>query len=160
MYRMSRNFEASILKYIEINIETDWDNVKVIKAFSKVSTKYTDSTPVVCVQVGITNHKFIEVGSTATSRNPLVIIDIFANNDGQKLDLKDYLVEILKKGMPYYEFIIEGGKITGQISAGRIKILSILDVPIDLDIDKTTLSKVDKNRHRLTLTTTTNIREA
>lgn len=158
-YRESRNFEASVIKFLTDELATDWENVQIEKTFARVSTSFNDNTPVVCVRVGITTHDRVEIGSFTTKRNPLIIIDIFANNDGQKLDLKDYIIEKIKGGLNYYEFVIENNVITGKIKAGAITVKEITDMPVYGDIDKNALSKVDRYRWRITLLTTTSLVE-
>jgi len=159
VYRQSRNFEASIVTFLTAELLVDWSGVAVEKSFAKVASEFGDDTPVVCVQVGITTHQKAEIGTDSTVRDPLVIIDIFANNDGQRLDLKDYIIEKVKSGMTYYAFTVVNNIITAQVDSGNIVVKSITDTPIDLDADKQSLDKVDRYRHRITLTTTTNIVE-
>jgi len=155
-YRISRNFEASVIKFLENNFVLDWNGVRVEKSQARV---YNGTLPVVCVQLGVTNYNYAEVGSDSIIRTPLIIIDIYAKNDGQRLDLKDYIISKVKSGMPYYEFIIENGNIVSQNQTGNIMVKKILDVPVNFDVDKDKLDKSNRYRHRITLTTTINVAE-
>lgn len=147
-YRTSRNFEASIIQYIEDQLIGDWDNIVVEKTFAKVSLS---NLPVICVRVGVTDHTRAEIGETSTYRTANILLDIFAENDGQRLDLKDWLIGKLRSGLPYYEYIIVNGKIQDKTQNGRINVLNIDDVPVDFDIDKEKLDVVDRYRHLITL---------
>lgn len=152
-YRPSRNFEATIIDYLKDSLDiTDWTGISVEKTFNRA---YELPVPVICVRVGNTIHEKIEIGDNYTIRDAIVLIDIFASSDGQRLDLKDYLIEKLKDGMPFYEYIIENGRIIDKIYIGRLNVKSISDTPIDFDSDRSNLDKHDRYRHLLTLTVTT-----
>lgn len=147
-YRHSRAIEASIMDYITQELIGNWTNVAVEKTFAKI---YSISLPSICIRLSDTIHTTAEVGSTATIRTPLVLIDLFCDNDGQRLDLKDFLVEKLKAGLPYYDYTITNSVVSNKVQNGRIRIISISDTPIDLGIDKDKLDPRDRYRHLLTL---------
>jgi len=147
-YRISRNIEASIIEYIKSELSGSWSGINVEKTFARV---YDIDTPIICVRVGNTTHDDAEIGDNATIRTIQVLIDIFAENDGQRLDLKDYLVSILKGGLVYYSYEIENGTIKTKTSAGRIRVLNIDDTPVEFDVEKSRLDVHDRYRHLLTL---------
>ncbi len=152
MYRISRNIEASIIQFLQTKLAEDgWTNINVEKTFKRVySTEVT--VPVICIRVGNTEHEFVEIGTNSTLRNPLILIDIFASSDGQRLDLKDYIVSILKHGCIYYEYIIDSnGEIESKTQNGKIKVIGISDTIVDLNIDKDTLDPKDRYRHLISL---------
>jgi len=147
-YRTSRNLEASVIQYIEDQLAGDWTNVAVEKTFANVNSS---NLPAICVRVGVTDHTKAEIGETSTYRTTNVLLDIFATSDGIRLDLKDYLIEKLKSGLPYYEYTIINGQIQSKTQNGRINVLNIDDVPVDFDVDKNELSVEDRFRHLITL---------
>jgi len=157
LYRTSRNIEASTIHEIElILIANSWSGVSVEKTFAKV---YSLECPVICVRVEDTTHNKIEIGSNSTQRDVLVFIDIFAENDGQRLDLKDTLIESLKKNWTYYEYEIGSGAIKIKTQAGRLTVIDIRDTPINFDVNKNNLDVHDRYRHLLTFTVSLNIIE-
>lgn len=148
-YRYSRNIEASIIDYLATELNGHFTNINVEKTFARVEEL---DLPTVCVRVGITAHDPAEVGSNATVRTPEVLIDIFATSDGQRLDLKDFIIEKLKGGCPYYDYTIINGAVDTKTANGRIRILNIDDIPVNADADKNQLDVHDRYRHLLTLT--------
>lgn len=149
-YRTSRNLEASLIDFIISGLSTGgWTGITVEKSFARV---YEIELPVICVRLTTTTHNHIEIGDNATNRVPLIIIDIFAKNDGQRLDLKDFLISLLKGGVPYFDYVVSGNTVSTKTPNGRIRVLSIGDNPIDLSQDKATLDEHDKYRHQLVLT--------
>jgi len=150
-YRISRNMEASLIDYIKDELASaSWNNVNVEKTFAKV---YDIDLPTICVRVGDTTHEQAEVGSNSTVRAPFILIDIFAKDDGGRLDLKDFLVSILKHGCPYYDYTVVNGSIQSKVQNGRIRVTNIDDTGVDLGVDKSNLDVHDRYRHLLTLTT-------
>jgi len=103
------------------------------------------------VRCGVTNHVKAEVGGDATIRTAQVLIDIFASDDGQRLDIKDYIIRKVKGGLPYYEYTIVNGQLQSKTQNGRIRVLSIDDTPLEFDVDKDKLDIRDRYRHLLTL---------
>lgn len=154
-YRQTRNIEASIIQFLENNFDNDWGNITVTKTFKRVYEipfSEKDKTACICIRVGTTDHERVEIGGNSTRRETQVLIDIFASNDGQRLDLKDYIIEKLKSGLPYYEYIITNGQIQSKTQNGRITILTMEDAPINFDVDKNALDVHDRFRHLLTIT--------
>jgi len=150
-YRISRNLEASFIEYIEEKLNATgigWSNIKIEKSFARV---YDLDLPAICIRCGVTDHDKVGIGEDSTVRTTDVMIDIFATSDGQKLDIKDFLIEKLKGGLPYYEYTIANGEIQDKTQNGRIRILDIGDTSIDLDTPKDDLDVHDRFRHLLTL---------
>lgn len=148
-YRQSRNIEASLIDYIKAELEeANWTNINVEKTFAKV---YSISLPTVCIRVGDTAHPKIEVGSEATTRTVQVFIDIFASDDGMRLDIKDFIVEKIKGGCIYYDYVISGGNVQSKTANGRIRVMDIDDSGVNFEMDKDKLDPHDRYRSLITL---------
>jgi len=150
-YRTSRNFEASVIDFINEKLDatgSGWSNIRVEKSFSYV---YDGALPCICVRVGTTEHTRAEIGGTSTYRTANILIDIFATSDGIRLDLKDWLIANIRAGVIYYNYTIVNGATDSKVEDGRINILNIDDVPIDFDMDKDKLDVADRYRHLITL---------
>ncbi len=156
-YRISRNLEASIIDALKDFFNTDWTNIACEKTFARI---YDQDLPSICVRCGVTAHDKVEIGSTSTKRIPQILIDIFATSDGNRLDLKDYIIEKIKGGLTYYEYETKNGVVKTKTEAGRISVGDIDDTPINFDIDKDKLDVRDRFRHILTLSINLNKVEA
>ena len=158
MYRTSRNLEASIIDFITTQIAESpyaWTNINIEKSFANI---YELSMPSICVIADTTTFTPVEVGDNLFRRETLIVIDLFTENDGQRLDLKDTLLAILRDGCPFYEFTItRSGRTSSasKIQNGRIRILKVADAPVKFGVDKEKLDVRDRYRHRLTLTVST-----
>ncbi len=151
-YRQSRNIEISTKDYITAVVNASWSNVRVLRSFSDVKD---DNLPAICIRLGNpTSHNTNEVGSTSTIRTSTLLIDIFSTDDGNRLDLKDFLIEKLKGEWDYKKYTITN-KVSSNIVDGKIKRITITDTEVSPSQDKSQLAKVDRYRHLITLTVTT-----
>jgi hypothetical protein len=151
-YRISRDIEASIIDALTTNVNADWTGVTVVKTFKRV---YTFEPPVICVRVGTTTHDWIEIGDNATTRAAQVLIDVFGSSDGNRLDLKDYIIEKVKNGFIFYEHVIANGVVQSSTANGRIRVLDITDSLITIDTDQSTVHTLDRFRHLVELEVST-----
>lgn len=148
-YRQSRNIEASIIEFLVSElVSASFTNVNVEKAFAKV---YELDLPTILVQSSDTIHNKVGIGSDSTWRNVSIFIDLYSTSDGNRLDLKDFLVSVLKSGCPYYEYTIANGAIQSKTQNGRLRVLNIADNIVNLGTDKNELDVHDRYRHQLIL---------
>ena len=160
-YKQSRNLEASLIDFVTTELANaipPWTYVSTEKTFARVydaEISGTNNKAIVCIRTSDTKHDKVEIGSDSTTRGVLVFIDIFASNNGQKLDLKDFLVSKLKLGCIYYEYITSGGAVQSKTANGRIRVLSIVDTPIDFNVVKENLDIHDRHRVLITMRITT-----
>jgi len=153
-YRISRNLEASIIQYLEENVATAFSGTTVEKTFKRIygiPVNTFQKQGAICVRLSDTTHEQAQIGDNSTLRLPLVLIDVFGTSDGFRLDLKDYLISILKNGMPYYEYETSAGVVSSKIQNGRIRVTNIDDTEVNLNVDKSLLDVQDRFRHLLSL---------
>lgn len=156
-YRPNRNIEASFVDFLTTNLNNDWTGVSVECAYSNISG---DNLPVVLIRTSDTEHEKHEIGSSLTKRYPLILIDVYATDDGQKLDLVDYLVSKLKAGISYYTYIIVNKQVETKTLAGRINITSPVRINhVDLDVPKDQLDIVDRYHSLISLDCSINVLE-
>ena len=157
-YRTSRNIERSIIDFLETQLQSEWSNISVFKTFKQVDNFQLDiKTNKACVVVrnSITEHERVELGGYSTRREATILIDIFAPHDGLRLDIKDFIIEKVKGGIPYYNYTIVNGAVDSKVADGRLTILNIGDEPIDFNTPKEELDIKDRYRHLITLTVRT-----
>jgi len=132
-FRESRNIELSLLSFLETNLNEDWSGITTVKTFKKA---YSDDTslPIVCVRLSDTNTTRREIGSTTLENRYLLIIDIFARSDAQRLDLSDYIKDKLKDGWVHYDHSHVSGDNTSleQTANGRDFVTDfVMDARVD-----------------------------
>jgi hypothetical protein len=156
-YRESRNYEISIKDAIEKAFDVNnYLGINVVRTHSQVNAK---TLPCVVYRILTTTHNRVEVGDASTYRVPTVIIDIYANNDGQRLDMKDILISELKKGIRLYEWEVVDGENVGKRQIAILIVKIVGDEELYPNAEKNALEKVDRYRHRITLDVRSNIKE-
>lgn len=148
MYRLSRNVEASAIDFLTTQLAADgWSGIRVEKGFSQV---YGGTLPCIAVDLFDRPDKRLELGSDTLSNFINLEFRIFAKSDGGRQDLKDWLLEKVISGIPYYEYTVVDGVVTVKTAKGRINILTIKYNRKEL-VNLDNLSIEDKFRHLLTL---------
>lgn len=142
-YRVSRNIEKSLLDFITTNLTTDsWTGIRVEKGFPK---DYKGKVPMIGVEVLEMNPLLLEIGSKTHIKNYTVKIRIIASDDGQRLDLADWLFDELEDDVTYSTYVVTNGIAVGT-HVGKIIITKWLNDEKELQ-NTENLEKEDKYRH-------------
>ena len=164
IYGISRNIEVSFIEYLRDQLTAaGWMSIVVEKTFQLVYDIPVDAfsqSGAISVRIEDTAHLPLQIGDNSTRRLPFIFIDIFASSDGQRLDLKDFLVSILKNGFVLNEYTVDGETITSRVPSGRITVTHIEDTAVNFGVAKSALEVHDRYRHLLTLTVSTGRAEA
>jgi len=150
-FRISRNIELSLLYYLETNLATDWSGTTLCKTFKQVFTKNV-SLPIVCVRLSDTASVRLEIGSNTLLNSHLLIIDIFARSDGQRLDMADYIKDKIKDGWVHYDHSHPSGSNTTltRVANGRDMVIDyVVDSKIDFGLDN--VDEKDQFRHTISV---------
>lgn len=154
-YRVNRNITKSIKDFITDQLVADgWSGITCLKGASRV---YKTTPPIITIHCSDTEHLHIEIGDNSTRRETLVFINIYGADSGIGIveDLKDWLVEVLKNGVDYFEYVIVSGTVYSKTKTGRVNFLSIKDSPIDFATPKNELNVRDRWRWLITLSVET-----
>jgi len=145
-YRTTRNIEKSLLDFITAQLTTDsWTGIRVEKGFPK---DYKGKIPMIGVEVLEIRPQKLEIGSKTNIKHYVVKIRIIASDDGQRLDLSDWLFDELEADVDYYTYIVTAGVAAGT-KAGRIVIGKWFENRKELQ-NTDILEKEDRYRHMLT----------
>lgn len=143
-FRETRNVELSCIEHLTTQINANWSGVSTVKTYQEATAA---TLPVVCIRLLDTGSTFQEIGTTTLRHNYNIVIDIFAKSDGQRLDLADFLTDVIRDGWVYYEYFHTPGH-PDQLSKtenGRVHLEMILE---DRRIDFfETVADQDKYRH-------------
>jgi len=149
-FRPSRNVELSTLEYLETNLATDWSDVTLIKAFKKAYAKNIN-VPIVCVMLNSIDSVRYELGATTLENRYLVSVDIFAKSDAQRLDLADYILDIVREGWDYKEYQHVSGD-NRQIIGTPASKITVTDFITNSKIELGEGDVKDRYRHTITFT--------
>ena len=150
-YRRSRNIESSLIDYLSTALTADgWSGIRTCKSLTQV---YDGEVPAILIYVQDTDTQKREVGGNIYLKFPTVYIRIFAENDGQRLDLADWILEKLEVvSLPYYQYTITNGVVSAKVLKGNIVIRSINRNEKELaNTQPDTLDEEDRYRHLIEL---------
>lgn len=143
IYRISRSIEASIIDFLKQDLVLNGWVVRLEKAFSRA---YDGTLPCIVVNVADRPMNHREIGSIETKKEFTIEIRLFCRNDGERLDLADYLAETLMEGIDYYEYVIENNIVISKEYEGKICVTKITANRRELD-NIQNLDEDDKYRH-------------
>lgn len=150
-FRTPRNVELSTAEYLDTNLASAWPGTTVLQTFAQVYAKSYD-VPIVCVRLSDVQSSRLEVGSDALDERFLIVIDIFAKDDGQRLDLAAYIKGLLQTGWVNYEHSRVSGDTTGALSKtvdGRCWVTQfVTDAKIDIG---ESVDTKDRYRHNISI---------
>jgi hypothetical protein len=146
-YRKYRNIEASLIDFITAQALSDSWSVRVEKSFSRISS---GTFPVILVQLVSSPPNRYEIGSNKYLQYALINIRIFAENDGQRLDLASWLIDEFEGAIPYYEYEITNGVVSEKNQSGHIHIRRFLNNRKELELTEGLVTE-DKYRHIISI---------
>jgi len=152
-YRKTNNILASLYYFIQAQLTADGLDWGLIYGFKKV---YGTTLPVIAIRAVIKELIFAEIGSTSTTKDYSIYIDIFASDDDEKNDIKDWLTDTIIDGCDFNTYVIgDDGVPVSTPTSKNIIITSLAEEAINLNTDKSQLDIHDRYRIRLNLTVTT-----
>jgi hypothetical protein len=152
-FRQSRNVELSLLYFLENSLSADWPGTTVAKTFKQVYAKDV-SLPIVLVLLIDTTVSRREIGANTLEYVYLLTIDIFAENDGARLDMADYVVDKIKGGWIHYDHErLSGVSGLSRFPNGRDTIVEFI-TNARVNAGETVDTK-DKYRHTITVSVRT-----
>jgi len=145
-YRVSRNIEASLIDFLTEELDdAGWVGIRTEKSFSEV---YKGTLPCICVNALEIRPEKLEIGSKTNLKYFTISIRIFATSDGNRLDLSDFICDLLEDDVNYYSYTITNGEVASKVITGRIVLTRWFDNRKEL-INTEGLEKEDRYRHLL-----------
>ena len=145
-YRISRNIEASLIDFLTEELDdAGWVGIRVEKVFAEV---YKGTLPCICVNALEIRPEKLEIGSKTNLKYFTISIRIFATSDGNRLDLSDFICDLLEDDVNYYSYTITNGEVASKVITGRIVLTRWFDNRKEL-INTEGLEKEDRYRHLL-----------
>ena len=155
-FREARNIQLSLIYYLETALASSWSGISVFKVFKEVYEKNV-SLPIVCVDLAVTSSQRKELGDTELRNTYLLNIYIFAQSDGQRLDIADTIKDAIKDDWVHYDHSKASGNNVDLVRTanGRDHVYNfVTDEKIEL-LD--TFDNKDKYRHMISIEVRTSV---
>jgi hypothetical protein len=130
-FRPRHNLLISIIDYLTTQVSNNWTGVSVVKSFAEVTQV---DVPVVCVMLGDPRYTRLETGSTTMTTEYVVVINIFAKSDSNRMDLTDFIITQLMSSFTYSTCVNTTNHTVNKTTSGTVTLLGIdSDMPIEAD---------------------------
>ena len=153
-WKLYRNLENSLKDFLDTKISDDsltGDNGNTVQVYIGRENSDTWQLPSISIYMDSETLNRFEIGSNSRQNEQLIIIDIYATNEGERLDLAKWLVDTINDGWTYYTYTVNPvtpetpTKVVGGLvninfnSNGRVTLIQ-------------NVSEIDAHRHRISLT--------
>jgi len=153
IWQTQRCLENSLKDFLDIQIAsanvTDIDgNLVPVRAGRKEDNNWT--LPCISVYVESQLSPRLEIGSNTRDERHLIIIDIYASDEGERLDLSDWVTSIINDGCVYYTYTVNVStpESPTKTDAGWVSIDFLTNTRVNLGQN---VSEFDQHRHRISV---------
>lgn len=142
-----KNLENSLKDFLYSEITTGNIDCDI-----RVGRKEDNSWSIPCITLYVESKVAprLEIGSNKRAKVHLMILDIYATNDGERLDLANWLEDTINDGFRYYSYTpnISNPESPTKVAGGLVEVDFVTNSRVSLgqNIDET-----DKYRHRITI---------
>jgi len=137
----------SLIKFLENN-----NDILGAKSINRITPKEKD-LPAIIIREGTSSYRDIEIGSRLYKRQITLYIEIFANNDAERLTLKDKVISLLRKNsIPIYDISAGEGEYVFGEPTDYMNVIDMTDYRIRLGEDLANLDLIDRYRHLINVT--------
>ncbi len=148
-----RNLENSLKQFLDRKIEEEYLTSENDTSITVQVGRKEDSNwvlPCVVAYVESETLERFEIGSNARNEQILMIIDIYARNEGERLDIVSWVTDTINDGFPYYIYYYNSanpdGILKSQRSWANINFLTNTRVNLGQNV-----SEIDAHRHRISI---------
>lgn len=152
-YRLYQNLQNSLKDKLDAQIISDTltgDNGKSITV--RVGRKNDDNWELPCIAVYFESETLerFEIGSNQRDDIQLVIVDIFATNENERLSLAKWLIDTINNGWQYYTYAYNAGnpESPSKSSSGWVNVDFLSNTRVSLAQN---ISELDAHRQRITM---------
>jgi len=156
VWQLYRNIENSLKDFLDTSIAsdsvTDYDgNAVTVRIGRKEDNAWT--LPTIAVYYDAEDSERLEIGSNKRIKLHLLIIDIYAINEGQRIDLAAWLSAKIENGFRYYTYTVDPGnpETPTKVAGGLVNIedfISNTRIELAQNVDA-----FDAHRHRVSIQT-------
>lgn len=149
-WKATRNLENSLCDFLNTNLVSDGiDDINGTQIVARVGRKEDNDwdLPTITLYVDNKNLEKPYLGSNELNKVRLIIIDIYATNEGERSDLADWLVEIIKNGFTYYTYT-PNGDTPDKVAGNLVHVDFVTDTRVALGQN---VDVEDAHRHRISI---------
>jgi len=148
-----RNLENSLQDFLTTEVVNDSvTDINGVNVPIRIGRKNEDDWSLPCISVYVDSETAprLEIGSNVRNDKQTMIIDIFATNEGERLDIARWVTNVINDGFRYYAFTPNASDPTSPTKiAGRLVQIDFLtNNRVSLG---QTISEIDNHRHTIVI---------
>lgn len=148
-----RSLENSLKDFLDAEVTSDnVTDIKGTKIPIRIGRKNENSWTLPCITLYFESETSPRgfIGSNERLDNELLILDIYATNEGERLDLAEWLKDSLNDGFRYYTYSVNSNNPESptKIAGGLVNVNFLTNGRVNLGQD---VNEVDAHRHRITI---------
>ncbi len=152
-WRLYRNLENSFKDFLDTSIASDSlvdekGNAIPVRIGRKNDSNWT--IPFFSVYMESETLENFEIGSNLKDDRQLMVLDVYASNEGERLDLTKWLVDIINDGLRYYSYTYNPltPEAPTAVAGGWVNINFLTNARVNLGQN---VAKADAHRHQVTV---------
>ena len=153
VWQLYRNLENSLKYFLDTEITahsvTDINsNLIPVQVGRKTDNNW--SLPCIIVYFESETNVRLECGSNLTEDQELMLINIYATNEGERLDLAKWVTDTIKNGWRYYSYTINPSlpETPTKTAGGLVSLDFVTNTRVTLGEN---VSPIDAHRHRISI---------
>lgn len=152
-WQVPRCLENSLKDFLDTEIATDSvTDINGVAVPVRVGRKNDDNWTLPCISLYMESETLerFELGSNNRDVRELIIIDIFATNEGERLDLSKWLVNAINDGWRYYSYTYNSSnpELPTKTAGGLVNVNFLTNTRVNLGQN---IDESDAHRHRVSI---------
>ena len=154
VWQYYRNLENSLKYFLETNVTTDSvTDINSVAIPIYIGRQNKQSWTLPCIAVYIDSDDLsqrLEIGSNKRLERTLIIIDIFATSEGERLDLAKWVADTINDGFTYYAYTVNIAtpESPTKVANGLVNVDFLTNRRISLG---QTIDEMDAHRHQISI---------
>jgi len=152
-WQLYRCLENSLKDFLDQKITDDSvTDINGVNVPVRVGRKNDDNWTLPCISLYVESETLerFEIGSNNRDDRQLIIIDIYATNEGERLDLAKWLSTTINNGWRYYSYTpnIATPESPDKVAGGLVNVDFLTNTRVNLGQNT---DEIDAHRHRVTI---------
>ena len=148
-----RNLENSLRDFLTDEVVNDSvTDISGVNIPIRVGRKFDNDWSLPCVSVYVESESAprLEIGSNVRNDKQIIVIDVFATSEGERLDLAKWVTDIINDGFRYYAYSpnVSDPDSPTKIAGRLVYVDFISNQRVSLG---QTVSEIDNHRHTITI---------
>jgi hypothetical protein len=152
-WQLYRNLENSLKEFLDNRIiEDSVTDIKGNLIPIRIGRREENDWSIPCITFYFESETAprLEIGSNKRDDNQLIIIDIYASDEGERLDLTKWLVDTINDGFRYYSYASDSinREHPAKVEGGWVNVDFLTNIRINLGQN---IDPIDAHRQRISI---------